>query len=169
MALVGRVVRPHGNKGAVVVAPETDFGGERFTPGAVLFVERDGAIVPVHVTSGRPYAERWVVGFEESATMDAAEAMRGAELRVPAGELKPLEPGRYYVHDLIGCRVVTGSGELVGTVARVDEAGGPLLAIETARGEVWVPLNESMCRQVDIAGKVITIAPPPGLLEVNER
>ena len=42
MALVGRIARPHGIRGQVIVNPETDFPEERFQPGAELFVERDG-------------------------------------------------------------------------------------------------------------------------------
>ena len=33
MITVGRIVRPHGIKGAVVVAPESDFAAERFRAG----------------------------------------------------------------------------------------------------------------------------------------
>ena len=42
MALVGRIARPHGIRGQVIVNPETDFPEERFQPGAELFVERGG-------------------------------------------------------------------------------------------------------------------------------
>ena len=34
MVTVGRIIRPHGHKGAVVVQPETDFAAERFRQGA---------------------------------------------------------------------------------------------------------------------------------------
>jgi 16S rRNA processing protein RimM len=169
MALVGRVVRPQGNRGEVVVEPDTDFASERFAPGATVFIARQGEPVPIEVRSSRAHGARWVVGFAGTDTIDAAEALRGAELRLPAAELKPLESGRYYVHDLIGCRVVTDRGEDVGVVARVDVASGaPLLAVARTRGEAWVPLVEAICRRVDLANRTITIAPPPGLLDVNE-
>ena len=40
MALVGRIARAHGNRGQVIVDPETDFPEERFRPGAVLHVRK---------------------------------------------------------------------------------------------------------------------------------
>ena len=167
MILVGRVVRPQGNRGEVVVAPETDFADERFAPGAVVHVDRDGQPGTLTVRESRQAGGRWVVGFVESTSIDDAESLRGLDLMVPADALKPLGPDRYYVHDLIGCRVVTDKGVAVGIVARVDFAGGPLLAVETPRGEVWVPLAAEICHRVDVEARTITIAPPEGLLDVN--
>ena len=38
LLLVGRVARAHGNKGQVIVNPETDFPDERFVEGTTLLV-----------------------------------------------------------------------------------------------------------------------------------
>ena len=37
MVLVGRIVRPHGNRGRVLVASDSDFAEARFAPGATLW------------------------------------------------------------------------------------------------------------------------------------
>ena len=42
MVLVGRIARPHGLRGQVVVNPETDFVEERFAAGAALWTGRRG-------------------------------------------------------------------------------------------------------------------------------
>jgi 16S rRNA processing protein RimM len=168
MVTVGRIVRPHGNKGEVVVESDTDFGADRFQPGATVFSLRDGRVEPLRVRASRPYGERWVVGFDGSGTIDAAETLRGLVLAVPPEALRALAPGRYYVHELMGCRVETESGRAVGMVVRVDFGGAsPLLVVESSRGEIWIPLAEPICRKVDLAGKVIVIAPPEGLLDLN--
>ena len=38
MVTVGRIVRPHGNRGHVVVVPESDFAEDRFRAGEILRV-----------------------------------------------------------------------------------------------------------------------------------
>ncbi len=82
--------------------------------------------------------------------------------------LEPLPANTFYVHDLVGCRVETRSGQMVGSVARVEGAGGAsLLAVETGDGEVLVPLVADICVAIDIARKWIAIEPPEGLIEVN--
>jgi 16S rRNA processing protein RimM len=168
MVLVGRVVRPHGIRGAVVIAGDTDFAEDRFRAGAAVKIERGGAIETLRIAESFPHQGRWVARFEGVDTMDAAETLRDAELKIDAGELHALASDKFYVHDLIGCRVETTEGETVGTVRDVELNGGtPLLVVESPDGETLVPLAEEICRRVDIAAKTIAIAPPEGLIALN--
>src|SRR5690242_18101529 len=107
MVTVGRVIRPHGNKGQVVVAPETDFGEDRFRPGSTLDVQQDGRERQLTVNASRLHDGRWIVGFDGIASIDDAETLRGLELKIAPGDVTPLEPGRYYLYDLEGCTVET--------------------------------------------------------------
>jgi 16S rRNA processing protein RimM len=167
---VGRIVRPHGIRGQVVVASETDFGGERFAAGATLFVRRDDRVEPLRVLASFVHQGRWVVGFETKTSMNDAEALRGAELRVPADGVRRLDVNQYYAYDLIGCTVDTVSGITVGLVERVDfGAGVPMLVVAGAQGEVLVPFAEDICRQVDPGARRIVIDPPDGLIDLNVR
>lgn len=169
MVTVGRVVRPHGIKGQVVVASETDFASERFKPGATLTALRDGTATVLEVTAGREQPDgRWLVWFSGVATIDEAETLRGVELRIPAADVRTPSPGTFYVHDLVGCRVTTVTGEFVGTVEHVKlDAGVPLLGVASPTGEVLVPLAADICREIDVAQKAIVIAAPEGLIDLN--
>jgi 16S rRNA processing protein RimM len=170
MVTVGRVVRPHGNKGQVVVAAETDFGADRFRVGEVVWWSRTGTPEPVAITDSRPHDGRWVIGLEGVRSIDDANALRDVELRVPAETLRPLGPQAYYVHELAGCRVETADGRKVGTVGRVDFGSGtPILVVLGAGREVLVPMAEDICRRIDVSAKVIVIDPPEGLIELNDR
>jgi 16S rRNA processing protein RimM len=170
MVRVGRVTRPWGNRGEVTVAPDTDFGDTRFSAGAEIFVQRADEIVPVTVAEGREQRGWWVVRFSGVDSIDAAETFRGAELRVPADTLQPLESGRFYVHDLLGCDVRRIDGSRVGRVERVDLATGvPQLAVDAGGEEILVPLVDAICRRIDVTEKVIEIDPPEGLIELNRK
>jgi 16S rRNA processing protein RimM len=165
---VGRVVRPHGNRGNVVVAPETDFGATRFVAGATVSILADGAVRSLRIVQSREHDGRWVVSFEGVGTIDDAERLRNQELRVPAETLQALEDGRYYVHDLVACEVETIGGQAVGRVDRVAfGTGTPVLVVLGPRGEVLVPLAEPICRSVDVAARRIVIDPPEGLMDLN--
>jgi 16S rRNA processing protein RimM len=168
MVTVGRIARPHGHKGAVIVAPESDFAADRFRPGSELQWMRNGALSVARIASGREFQGRWVVTIEGIDTMNEAETLRGLDLRVPVAALHPLEPGTHYVHDLEGCEVETAGGEPIGRVTGVQfGSGAPLLMVASAGGEVLIPLVEGICRIVDPAAKRIVIDPPDGLIEVN--
>src|SRR3954463_11173477 len=123
MITVGHVVRPHGHRGQVVVVSETDFAADRFREDAVVYALRDGQVEPWRVTASREFDGRWVVGFDRVTSMNEAETVRGVELRIAATDLQPLGEGRFYVHDLVGCRVETASGETVGHVESVHIEG----------------------------------------------
>ena len=170
MAAVGRIARAHGIRGQVIVSLDTDFPEERFRPGAELFIERNGAVQALTLTSVRFHRDRPVVGIAGVETMSEAEALAGRELRVPIDRLAPLPGGTFYRHDLIGCRVETSSGALVGTVEKVE---GTLdrsrLVVAATRGEVLIPLVVEICTTIDPVAKRIVVDPPVGLLDVNAR
>jgi len=170
MAVVGRIVRTHGLRGQVVVNPETDFLEERFQPGAELYVERDGTVEPLTIAHVRFQQQRPIVGFAGIGTIGAAEPLAGLELRVPADRLAALPVGTFYRHDLVGCRVETRTGELVGTVREVEVTlAGSRLVVAAAVGDVLIPLASEICPVIDPAAKRIVIDPPEGLLELNAR
>jgi ribosomal 30S subunit maturation factor RimM len=46
-------------------------------------------------------------------------------------------------------------------------AGTPLLQVNTAAGELLVPLAEDICRQIDVAARRIDVTLPEGLGDLN--
>jgi 16S rRNA processing protein RimM len=170
LVLVGRIARTHGHRGAVIVNPDTDFPEERFAAGATVWMRRDGEAVPVRIADAWLHQGRPVLTLEGVGSMTEAEALRGAELRVPERDLRPLPEGAFYHFQLVGCEVRTADGAVIGPVTAVEGDGGQhRLAVASADGEVLVPLAESICVSIDPSARRIVIDPPEGLLEVNRR
>ena len=170
MVVVGRIARPHGLRGQVIVNPETDFAEERFRPGAVVWTRSANGDEELTIETSRLQQGRPVIGFEGFARIEDVERLAGLELRVPEAWLQPLEPGRYYEHQLAGCVVELITGQRVGTVARVEGgAGGSRLVVDGERGEILIPFAVDICIAVDVAAKKIRIDPPEGLIELNQR
>lgn len=170
MVLVGRVVKPHGLSGHVVVHPETDFVQQRYAPGSLVWTRRGDAIDVLTVAGMRLQGGRPVVRFDGLERIEDIEQLIGCELRIPEASLQPLEPGHYYEHQLTGCAVVLRTGEQIGTVVRVQGgAGASYLIVEGPRGEILIPFVQPICPVVDVVGRMIRIEPPEGLLDVNRR
>ena len=169
MIAVGRVARPHGNAGRVVVNPDTDFAEERFRPGAAVCVRRGGGVERLVVRDVRFHRGRPIVGFDGVGTIPGAEALADAELRVPAEALGVLPAGTFHYHELIGCRVETVGGRAVGTVVSIEGGGEAhrLIVRQEASAEVQVPLAAPICVRIDPRARLITLDPPEGLLDVN--
>jgi 16S rRNA processing protein RimM len=172
MAVVGRIARPHGIRGQVVVNLETDFPHERFQAGAELFVKRSEGrdVERLVISTVRFHNDRPIVGFDGFDDIDQASTLAGTELRVPLDRLASLPAEMFYRHDLVGCEVKRLDGSHVGKVTDVEGTlGGSRLVVSTGRGEVLVPLAAEICRSIDPAGRRIVIEPPEGLLELNQK
>ena len=168
MISVGRVARPHGNAGRVVVNPDTDFAEERFRAGHAVYVRRGGEVERLVLRDVRFHRGRPIVAFDGVETIPGAETLANAEVRVPAESLRRLPDGTFHYHELIGCRVETVGGRAVGTVVSMEGGGeAHRLVVGDASTEVQVPLVAPICVRVDPRERVIVIDPPEGLLELN--
>jgi len=168
--LVGVVARTHGNRGEVIVNAETDFPEERFREGAQLMTRlKDGSLATLEVAAMRMHQRRPVILFKGVASMNDAELLAGQELRIAEddGDAARLGEGEYYHRDLIGCAVVTESGESIGEVTAIEgDRSATRLVVRSRRNEVLIPLADAICT-VDLKGRRITVRPPEGLLELN--
>lgn len=167
LLLVGRVARAHGNKGQVIVNPESDFAGDRFVEGNALIVEHAGRQTERRIASVRFQQGRPIIALDGVETMNDAEALAGADLKMPVSALPPLPAQTFYRHDLVGCEVRTKDGQAIGSVTRIEGTlERSLLVVARQGGEVMVPMVDAICLSVDPAGKTIVIDPPEGLLEL---
>ncbi|HLU28304.1 MAG TPA: ribosome maturation factor RimM [Glycomyces sp.] len=162
--VVGRIVRPHGVRGEVVVEVRTDDPEERFRPGAE-YATPSGALraETVRWHQGRP-----MLTFEGVRGRDAAEALRGTLLSLEVDPAEELESDEFHDTDLIGLAVVTVDGERVGTVTAVDHGPAYEALVVKRRGThpLPIPFVDEMIDGVDLDAGTVVVDPPPGLLEL---
>ena len=161
--VVGRIGPAHGLKGEVFVEPRTDEPERRFAPGETLRTV-SGSLT---VASSRVHSGRLVIRFEEIDGRNAAEAARGTELTCLVDpDERPEDPEEFYDHQLVGLRVETPGGELVGELERVEHgAAQDLLVIRTPEREVLFPFVSVFVPEVDVPGGRIVIDDQPGILD----
>jgi 16S rRNA processing protein RimM len=127
---VGRIGKPHGLDGCLVVRLTTD-RTERLDPGTVLHAGERELVVRDARWDGR----RWLVHFEGIASREGADAVVGSDLTAEALE----DEGTLWVHELIGAEVVDAAGVSRGRVkAVVANPASDLLELE---GGALVPLT----------------------------
>ncbi|MEK6768591.1 MAG: ribosome maturation factor RimM [Gemmatimonadota bacterium] len=167
---VGLLKKPHGVKGDALVYPLTDEPETVLRVGRILAVlDRAGRPTgaEVVVTKSRWYHRAWLVHFEGMEDRNALDALRERYLGLAVGEARPLEPGEFYLHELVGLRVETKEGEAVGDVTAVVEAPqGWLLNVKGSAREHLIPFTAGVVRRVDRAKKLVVVTPPAGLLEI---
>jgi 16S rRNA processing protein RimM len=163
---VGVVVRAHGIRGDVLVAPLTDNPG-RFARGAQFLLDRaPGTVTVIEV---RPHKEGLLIRFAEILDRTAAETLAKATLTIAAAERRALDPGEYWPEDLVGLTAVGPDDRVLGEVTDVIlGAAQDRLVVTTPGGRpVEVPFVAALVGEP--AGATISMSPPDGLFDESAQ
>jgi 16S rRNA processing protein RimM len=165
---VGRVLRPHGVRGEVVVQVLSDVP-DRLAPGSRVKASWEGKpsrpARELLVETYRPHKTGAVVRFAGAEDRDRAEELRDALLDVDRSEVPDAPEGTYYWYQLLGCRC-WADGEDLGEVTDLVEDGGGLLLVVSKDGRhVPIPFVQSFLKEVDVERGRIELDLPEGLLE----
>ena len=162
MVTIGRVVKPQGRKGEILIAPLTD-RPERFPELRAAYVAgAKGGAREIVVASCWPHKGGFVLKIHGVDSIDAAEGYRGLEIRIGEESLDSLPAGSYYHHQLVGLAVEDGSGRSLGRAAEILETGGAasVLVVRGDQGELLVPLADEFVRSVNLPeGRIVVKRP----------
>ena len=154
--VVGKLRRPHGVRGEMMMEVITDFP-ERLRPGIRVFVGEDRK--PLHIRSCRTVDRGMLVLFEEASTPEEAGEWRNALVAVQTDEIPSLPEGEYYHHQILGLNVVTDTGRELGNVTEILETGANdvcVVRMESDR-EILIPLVEEFLLNIDLAAGVMRV------------
>ena len=112
----------------------------------------------------RLHGDRVILKLAGIDDRTAAEAMRGALVRVPIEQAVELPPGSYFWHEIVGLRVQDTRGRALGTVAEVLATGSnDVYVVRSAEGELLLPAIKDVVRAIDREHGVMTVELIPGL------
>jgi 16S rRNA processing protein RimM len=133
-----------------------------------LLVLKDVLIAP----EGKPSEGRMIKisGFESGAwgasisflgydSPEKARVLTGLELFLPRSQASPCKESEYYIHDLVGMRVVLDSQPIGSVVGVLDGGADPLLevALEEASRKVLIPFNSIFVGEVLVKQRTIEL------------
>lgn len=167
---VARIAKVRGIRGEVAADLLTDFP-ERFDGlEELISLNARGERKSLSIEKSWLHGGRVILKFAGYDTPEAAQALVGRELAVPAADAVELEEDEFYDWELVDCRVETIDRREIGRVQEVLHTGAaPVLVVrdEKAAGrEHLIPLAESICVEIDTEAKLIRVDPPEGLLEL---
>ena len=181
-AIVGLIRKAQGIRGEVIVEPLTDKPDVVFASGSRVFAgdsEGDLSIARdvrgeeertiLTIESSRPFKKGLIVQFQELSDRDSAELWRGRYLLAPFSELPPRGDDEVYLHDLIGMKVQTITGESRGTVTTFYEVPqGIMLDVDTGRGSVLIPYRPEIIAKADLDARVLVVDDTLGFFEESD-
>jgi len=185
---LAHLLRPQGRKGELLAELLTDFPN-RFEERKRVFLAAPGFNGNAAQTRAAEVVAFWlplgknegriVLQFAGVDSITQAEMLAGLEVLVPDEERLPLDDDAVYISELVGCTVYDG-GALVGVIADVQfpatadgsrrlEDAVPLLEVTSPDGnEILIPFAKAFVVAMDTKDKLVNMALPEGLLEVNQ-
>lgn len=153
--MIGRVRKPHGVKGEILIDVLTEFP-ERIKPGKTVFIGEKK--VEQQIETVRSQHEGLLLKFCAIHDRETAGQFRTALIYVRAESLPKLGNDQYYFHELIDMQVQTEGGEILGKVNEILETGAnDVLIVKQAEKEVLLPFIKQVVLAVDQKGKTITV------------
>jgi len=164
---VGVIVKTHGIKGEVKVYPTTD-SPLRFEDLTHVKLKLGKTVRELEIEQVRFFKNLVILKFKGIDNINDVEQYKGADLYIPREEGQELEEGEYYIADIIDIRVVTDTGEELGTVKDVLETGANDVYIVKRKGQkdLLIPATEECILDVDIEQNVMTVHLLDGLLDL---
>lgn len=159
---VGRIVRPHGLRGLLVVESGMDLEA-RLHPGMTVYLGADR--LPVELLSVQSHGRRYLIGLAGVVDRESAEAQRDTLVYALESDLRPLAPGVLYRSEVIGLTVRTEDGEVVGRVERVlPSPAHDLYEIRGLDGRTFLlPASRAFVLALDPTAGTMTVRLVPGL------
>lgn len=161
---VGKLRRPHGVHGDILMEVLTDFP-ERLRPGKVLYL--GDARTPEKLLGVRKHQNLLILHLAGYDTPEQVSQLRNMLVFIPAQQIPHLPEGNYYHHQLVGLQVVDEQGELISTIEEILETGAnDVLITRTPNGkELLIPMIDPVVLKVDLDKRLVHVRLLPWLDE----
>jgi len=167
---IGKIARPHSNRGEVIINIMTDFPSRFFDSPEFLIKIGQNQPQPFVVEGVREHKGRIIAKLEGINSINDAETLRNGFVVIPENERMAKDDDDFFYHyELVGMKVISIDKRHIGSVREVMEiAGGrDILAVNTKSGEVLIPFVDKFCVEIDREKQEITVDLPDGLEEMN--
>jgi len=154
--VIGQVAAPFGIHGALRVRPETDLP-ERFHDLEEVCLELPSGEEHIYrIRCARLSPKGVTLTLAGCEDRNSAAALGRAWVKIKRSMAIPLAQGRYWMHDVIGLRVVTEEGEDLGEVTEIIRAPGNDVYVTP---KTMIPAIREVVKQIDLDSRRMIVAP----------
>jgi 16S rRNA processing protein RimM len=165
----GLVGRPFGVKGQVSIFWKSGMCPVEVGRGRIYTRDADGGYIPHVVLAARQKGKRCIVTLDGVKDPDEAAKLRHEKVYVSADELPPAEENEFYCYQIVGLKVETEEGELIGKVVNVFPTGSNDVYEVERRSKkketVLLPAIDSVIISIDVKKGKMIVRPMKGMLD----
>lgn len=150
---VGKILKAQGIKGEVKLASLID-NAENFKNFKYLYINEQR----IGVVSARPSGDFVFVKFSTVTDRNAAEGLRGLSVFADKEQL-PIDEGRFFIDELIGCNVYLNDDTLIGELVEILQNGSAdvYVAKKDNGKKVLFPLIKDLTIKIDVDARAIIL------------
>ena len=147
----GKIVNTHGIRGEVKIDPWADSPDflKRFK---TIYIDS----APVAVQSARVHGAFVIAKLEGVDDVNAAMALKNRVVFIDRADVR-LPKGRFFIADIIGARVVSDEGDVLGELADVMEMPAQNIYVVRGEREILIPDVPEFIKSIDADSGVITV------------
>jgi len=165
--LLGKLVATHGIKGQLRVAV---YSGELETIlslASLMLKGPDGRMETFQVAAAAVHGKKLIISLEEYDNINQSLPLVGHEVYVARDQLPALSEGEFYWSDLLGLRVETDHGEVLGELVDIIATGSnDVYVVKDGKREYLIPALEDIVLDVNLDAGIMKVSPPEGLLDL---
>ena len=147
----GKIVNTHGLNGEVRIQPWAD---------SVAFLLKFSALYinekPYKLLSGRAHKNMLIARFEGINDVTEAMSLKNRVVFIDR-DAAALEPGAFFIQDIIGAEVIDENGNILGNLADVLEAPASNVYVVRGEREILIPAIDKFILKTDVENKKITV------------
>jgi len=161
---VGVITTTHGVRGEVKVFPTTD-DPQRFKKLKNVILDDGKQQLELEITSVKFFKNLVILKFKGLDNMNDVEKFKQADLLVTRENAVKLEPGEYFIADLIGLQGVTDEGEDIGMLTDVIQTGANDVYVFSKEGiqDLLVPKIPDCVKEINLEEQTVLVHLLPGL------
>ena len=146
--IIGRVLKPWSYHGELKVEILTDFP-KRFASLQITFLGDDAK--PFSVERAHLHGKFVLLKLKGVDSTEAAEKLRDQLVQVAREDAVQLPPGKHFLHELIGLRVVTTDGRSLGTIEEIlDTRANDVYVVRDGSREILIPATEEIVKEIAV-------------------
>ncbi len=167
--LVAQIIAIEGDKGFLKIESYAD-SPERFYSLKKVYLDFWGEKKMFSLQFVKRKKENIIIKFRDFDDKVSVEMLVGKDVFIDSGDLIQLPEGRFYIHDIVGCKVTRNNVELGKVVDVYSLNANDVYVIRKVTGEeILIPAVREFIDNVNIANKVIVLKPGEDFYEDDEN
>lgn len=164
LVTIGKIGRPHGIRGEVRGIPLIDWPGDLSKFRSFYIEGEDGTGQWLKLERIRSHGDKYIIKFTDLNDRNHAEIIKGQLIKVDESNCPQLPGDSYYASDLIGLKVLSTDGKILGVLTDVLKMPAHDIYVVDVEGrESLVPAVEEFIKSVDLNKRQIIVEPIEGL------